>query len=278
MKKEEHRMKTTLFCKAVVFTILITLTLSAQIANVQAGDDISFGRITTEHGLPHNTVRAIVQDQQGFIWIGTRDGLARYDGIAFKVYKHDRDNPNSITDNHVRGIIVDPSGILWVGTENDGLNKFDPATEIFTPYRYDKDNPNSLSNPSIISLYQDKNGILWIGLKGHLNKFDPGTETFTHYIDDAALGNRRINTIRGDASGLLWLVLEKGLVRFNPKTGKFTPYFFDADGKANHIKMIYDNQQSNISGIDHDGTKLSQFNPDVERFFNINMPPTMRTG
>ncbi len=255
---------------SIFLLFMVMGVISTSITQAQGGDDISFGRITTEDGLPHNTVRTIVEDQQGFIWIGTRDGLARYDGVDFKVYKHDRDNPNSITDNHIRAIVVDPSGILWVGTENDGLNKFDPATETFTPYRHDKDAPNSLSHPNVFSLYQDQHGILWIGGRdGHLNKFDPTTETFTHYINSDLLGNSRIHTIRGDESGMLWLALDNGLVQFNPKTETFTPYFFD----ANHIKMVYDYQQSNISWIDPDGSKLNQFDSDVEQFVQYQYDP-----
>ena len=101
-------MKTMIVWKAVIFTILLTLVPLAHIPYAQGGDDIVFRRITTEHGLPHNEVRAIVQDQQEFMWIATREGLARYDGVDFKIFKHDPDNPNSISDHNLRAMVADP--------------------------------------------------------------------------------------------------------------------------------------------------------------------------
>ncbi len=191
-----------------------------------------FEHITTDDGLPNNTIRTILQDRQGFMWIGTWNGLARYDGRSFKVYKHDHENPTSITDSHAWAIVEEPSGGLWVGTAHDGLNRFDPATDTFTPYRHDPENPNSLGHSTIRVLLLAQSGALWIGLAQRgLDKFDPATQTFTHYPDaehSGILGTSHINALYEDASGLIWIgATNAGLVSLNPETEQFTSYQHD---------------------------------------------------
>lgn len=238
-----------------------------RIVQTRVHDNLLFGHLSAEDGLPHNTVRAVTQDRRGFIWIGTRDGLARYDGIDFKVFKHDRDNPDSITDNHIRAIVADPSGVLWVGTENDGFNRFDPETEKFTPYRHDPDDPKGLSKANVFSLYQDPKGTLWIGLNGgHLNKFDTATETFTHYIGTDVIGNSRIDEIYGDEAGMLWLITDVGLVQFDPRSETFTPHSSNNSEDKNPIQVVYQSPRSPLSKIAYNRHQLGQLDPDIGRF------------
>lgn len=247
---------------------------ASQTVRTPVQNRLLFGHISTEDGLPHNTVRAITQDRQGFIWIGTRDGLARYDGIDFKVFKHDRDNPDSITDNHIRAIVADPSGVLWVGTENDGFNRFDPETEKFTPYRHDPDDPKGLSKANVFGLYQDRKGMLWIGLNdGHLNRFDPTSETFTHYIGTDAIGNSRIYEIYGDEAGMLWLITDIGLVQFDPRTEIFTPHLLKGAGDKNPIQVVYKSPRSPLSKIAENRNKIGQLDPDIKGFFGTQYDP-----
>ncbi len=91
-------------------------------------EHLKFEHISIEQGLSQSTVFCILQDSKGFMWFGTEDGLDRYDGYSFKVYRHDPDNPNSINDNYVMSIYEDRSGFLWIGTLS-GLDRFDRKTE-----------------------------------------------------------------------------------------------------------------------------------------------------
>src|SRR3974377_1741368 len=146
--------------------------------------DLRFTHLTTNDGLSQSAVTAILQDRRGFMWFATRDGLNRYDGNTFVVYKNNPNDPGSLSSNFIQDLIEDDHSYLWTAT-NVGVNKFDPGTERFTRYLHDPNNPNSLGGVAVKSIAQDSRGYLWIGTEDSgLDKFDPATETFTHYRND----------------------------------------------------------------------------------------------
>ena len=110
--------------------LFLTVSLSSEKRSFR------FEHISVEHGLSQCAIECITQDASGFIWIGTQDGLNKYDGYNFKIHNHDPANPNSLSNNVVYSIYEDHTGILWVGTFQGGLNKFDPQTEKFTHFRF----------------------------------------------------------------------------------------------------------------------------------------------
>lgn len=140
-----------------------------------------FERISTIDGLSQNTVQAIHQDQRGYLWFGTQDGLNQYDGYAFKVYKNRPDDPQSLSDDNILCVTDGPGDKLWVGTRN-GLNLLDPATRTVSRFLVEDDN-NSLNHAVIISLYFDRRlNKLWIGTGGGgLNVLDCRNMEFTHH-------------------------------------------------------------------------------------------------
>ena len=105
--------------------------------------DLKFTHLTTNDGLSQSYVTAILQDRRGFMWFATRDGLNRYDGNTFVVYKHNPNDPGSLSSNFIQDLMEDDHGYLWIAT-NTGVNKFDPTTERFTRYLHDPNNPNSI--------------------------------------------------------------------------------------------------------------------------------------
>ena len=140
---------------------------------------IQFDRISIKDGLSQNTVTCIYQDSKGFMWFGTYDGLNRYDGKSFKVFKYDPDNNCSISHNSITAICEDQYGILWIGTSGGGLNSFDPKKEIFRRYKHELDNGNCLSNNVVRTIFKDKSGNLWIGTwGGGLDLFDRSKSCF----------------------------------------------------------------------------------------------------
>lgn len=167
-----------------------------------------FSHLTVEHGLSHTIANVMAQDPQGFIWIATVGGLNRFDGHEIKVFKHQPDTPNSLSNDFIETLIIDRAGILWIGTYN-GLNKFDPRSETFSHYQHQSDNPDSLGFNFVTSLYLDHAGLLWVGGPGELDQFDPHTETFVRYRhhpdDPATIGPGEIFSIREDQQGILWL-------------------------------------------------------------------------
>ncbi|MGI9544370.1 MAG: ligand-binding sensor domain-containing protein, partial [Cyclobacteriaceae bacterium] len=103
------------------------------------GEQISFQHLGPAHGLSQNSALCLLQDQQGFIWIGTEEGLNRYDGHNFKIYKTGLPGENFLSHSIIWSLHEDRSGILWVGTRGGGLNHFDRVRERFTWYRHDSE-------------------------------------------------------------------------------------------------------------------------------------------
>src|SRR5262249_39760605 len=116
-----------------------------------------FSHLTSDDGLAQNGIETILQDSQGFMWIGTSSGLSRYDGYHFKNYQHD-DTANSLSANWVRDLIEGQDGMIWIATETGGINKFDPRTETFTRYPFSFSDPNRISSDRPFRMIQARNG------------------------------------------------------------------------------------------------------------------------
>ncbi len=146
--------------------------------------DLRFRRLNVEDGLPHATVLMVLQDQQGFMWFATADGLARYDGYDFTVFRHDPADPNSLSNNNTFAIIQSQDGLIWVGTDPGGLNVYDPRTGKFSVYLHEENDPNSLANNSIWCLLEAQDGSIWAGTRGGLSRLDRSTGQLTNYVND----------------------------------------------------------------------------------------------
>ncbi len=188
-----------------------------------------FKHYTDVDGVPHPVIQDIFQDQRGFIWVATGDGLARFDGNAFKIYKRDPDNlDNSLSSNAIITLYETRDNLLWIGTRA-GIDRLDQQLETITHYHYDPANDNSLSHDVISrnGFYEDAMGNLWVGTWGGLNKLDVQTAVFTRYqhdpADPASLGNDVINTIYPAGNGL-WIGTANGLDYFDFTTEQFTHY------------------------------------------------------
>lgn len=211
---------------------------------------IRFERIGIEQGLSQNTVTVIFQDSQGFLWFGTQDGLNRYDGYFFTVYRPDVDNPNSISDRWVTALAEDSSGNLWVGTRQGGLNRFDPRLGQFTTYRRDPEQKSSLSDNRVTSLLYDSRGVLWVGSQGGLDRYDPSDGTFIHVTPSDGLTSNRITTLYEDINGVLWIGTPDGLNRYDPENGNIQVFKHSTDDDAtltnNRITAIMEDAGGNL--------------------------------
>src|SRR6202012_978680 len=141
-----------------------------------------FEHVGTAEGLSQINVACIMQDSRGFIWIGTRDGLNRYDGYKFTVYNHSFQDKNTISNNQIADFVEDKEGNIWIGTLA-GLNKYERKTGRFTRYLHDSHNANSLSSNAINKLALDSYGNVWVGTqKGGLDCYNIKQNAFKHYI------------------------------------------------------------------------------------------------
>ena len=182
---------------------------------------LRFDHLNIEEGLSQSSVNAILQDSRGFMWFGTEDGLNRYDGYTFKVYKPDPDSPNGISDRWITSIVEDEEGYLWIGTRQGGLNRFDPRHETFTHYLHSDSDPASLGDDHTNMLFIDSDRNLWVSAMSGLDLFDKAQNNFKHFLTAPAEqdknSNIRITAIFQDRSGEYWVgTAGGGLKNFDP--------------------------------------------------------------
>lgn len=207
--------------------IFLALMLAPRLALFpgEMGKAIRFEHLTIRDGLSQSTVFCVCRDSRGFIWIGTEDGLNRYDGFNFEVFRHDPEDPGSIGDSFINTIYEDSKGRLWIGARSKGLNLYDRRHNRFIHYRPDPKNPSSISIASVFSILEDSRGIFWVGGNdGGLNRFDPESGVFSHYRarpgQAGYLQDDAVAVIYEFPRGTLWLGAWDGrLHRFNPDTG-----------------------------------------------------------
>lgn len=214
---------------------VIWYLLAGVIFGFSQDDALKFERFTLEDGLPTAPATAPVQDANGFLWIGTWNGLYKYDGYTFQGFWHDPADPQSISHDWCVPFI-DRQGNFWVGTRL-GLDRFDPVQETFTHFLHDADDPYSISGGSVDNIRDDRHGRLWVGTGNGLNKFDPKTERFTRFYydpqDTASLSGNQVACILEDDSGGIWIGTGNpfapdalgGLNHFQEASGTFQRYF-----------------------------------------------------
>ncbi|MEM7549687.1 MAG: two-component regulator propeller domain-containing protein [Bacteroidota bacterium] len=192
--------------------------------------DFKFKRLISNKELSNRTITSILQDEQGFIWFGTLDGLIRYDGHSTKIFKKKFGDSNSLSDNAVRALIQDHEGIFWIGTQGGGLNRFDPETEQFTHYANDPDDDYTLSSDAVWAIHEDSKKRLWLGtFGGGLCYLDRDQELFFSYQNDldleTSISHNIVRSILEDESGTIWVGTEGGgLNSFNAESEEFKRY------------------------------------------------------
>ena len=179
--------------------------------------------LTTEDGLPQATVMTTLQDSQGFVWLGTEDGLVRFDGRELHRYARSRNESGSLPGNFVWQVVEDADTNLWLALNDSGLAKWDRRTDTFTSYRHDPNDSSSLASDRVRTVLIDARGWIWIGtLDAGVDRLDPTTgsiEHLRHDPDDAgSLASDRVNTLALDRAGDVWIGTDGGLNRWNRET------------------------------------------------------------
>jgi ligand-binding sensor domain-containing protein/serine phosphatase RsbU (regulator of sigma subunit) len=253
--------------------------LSGRNVNLWAQDkNIVFERFNTSHGLSNNIVISILQDSKGYLWIGTNDGLNKYDGYNFISYRNDPLDSTSISSNNIITLFEDRTGNLWIGTQ-DGLNLYDDESDSFENIVYNREPTGTQADQFLnaaISVVDDEEGNIWFStaLKG-LTKFDRRKNIFTHfYIDSTVIAN--INVIMDiikdktrEDKGLYLGTISAGLCYFDYTTQKIIQINPDdknsADLRKNQIRKLTQDNSGNI-WIANDGSGLFKFDTEAEEF------------
>lgn len=285
------RLQTLMICLAFCFLLAVCKSRQPVSAPVPAGNllasqdakitlggpppkgSLRFERLGIESGLSQSTVHAILQDKYGFLWIGTQDGLNRYDGYSFKVFRPDLEAPDSLSDRWITSLFEDSQGYLWIGTRQGGLNRYDPVTGKFTCYLHDSQDPLSLSNNFVTAILENEKGELWVGTNSGLNLLERQTGRFQRFFSDpdiaGTLSSNLITTLFEDSRGILWIGTEDGrLNRYNSATKAFRAYVQDpkrsAALKGNPITRIIEDHNGHLWIACYEG--LSRFDPAQSRF------------
>jgi ligand-binding sensor domain-containing protein/signal transduction histidine kinase len=223
--------------------------------------------------LSDNAVTAILEDQQGVLWVGTSSGglnrCTRSPGdepaVRCASYQHDPDDPDSLRSNEVKFIHEDRTGVLWIGTWGGGLERLDPQTATleaarFKHFQHDPENPQSLSHNIVLSIHEDEAGVLWLGTIRGLNRFDPQTDqgpgaSFTRYQPDLSdpysLNHPVIMALCGDRTGNLWLgTLAGGVNRVDLVPKPFVHYRNKPEDSnslaSNDVGAVYEDSTGEI--------------------------------
>jgi len=247
--------------------------LLAFVPKISAGQHLRFDRISLEQGLSQSTVFCMLQDSQGFMWFGTEDGLNKFDGYTFTVYKHVPDDPKSLSGSWIQALLEDDLGMLWIGT-NGGLSRYDRTLDQFTNYRHDPDDPSSLSDNVITALYEDREGVLWIGTGGGgLEKYNQENDRFIHYqhnpIDVNSLSSNAVTSIYEDKYGSLWIgTLDGGLNEFdrNDYWQRYVSNPSDSNSLSHNAITSISEDSSGMLWIGTDGGGLEVFDREKGKF------------
>ena len=249
--------------------LLCVQSLSAQHQNVR------FAHLTTNQGLSQNTVTCILQDRRGFMWFGTQDGLNKFDGYTYTLYRNDPQKATSLSHNYIHTLLEDKQGRLWIGTDEGGLSLFNPNTDTFTNYKHTPGVNNSLSHNKVMALVQDEQGYLWVGTDGGgLNRFNPEQQTFTHFThqpkNPTSLSHNRVSSICLDRAGSLWIgTAGGGLNQLDRLRGTFRHYQHDSTDKhslsQDKVNTCFVDARNRL-WVGTEGGGLNQFNAATATF------------
>jgi signal transduction histidine kinase/ligand-binding sensor domain-containing protein/CheY-like chemotaxis protein len=221
---------------------IILFLLTTTFAYPQTGH-LFFEHLGTAQGLSQSNVICSLQDSRGFMWFGTREGLNKYNGYNFTVYKNEIGDDRSLSNNLVSDLVEDSRGDLWIGTWGGGLDRYDRKTDQFTHFRHHADDRGSISSNLVLALLKDSKGMLWIGTEdGGLDRMD-STGHFIHYRnrpgDPNSLADNHVKHLYEDANHRIWVAtLNGGLNVLDQATGIFQHYEHN-DGRPGSIRNSY---------------------------------------
>ncbi|MFC3333638.1 two-component regulator propeller domain-containing protein [Flavobacterium palustre] len=268
--------------KTIIFWML--LLFISQLSHAQYSN-LKFENFDTNKGLSSSTSVEIFQDSDGFLWFGTIDGLNKYDGYEFEIYRPIINDIHSISNNRINAITQDGKGYLWVGTSN-GLNVFDKKSQKFYRIHLYKKKTEGLNLREEINslLFDKKKNLLWVGTKNGLLQLDlasvdaPDFSTlqYTRYIsnpkDIKSIDNNNVTNLIQDKKGTIWVGTGgNNLHRYNPKTNNFDriKIAFEANQYLNHLpKQILLDKEGHF-WIGNDLSHLFIFNPNKKAIKKI---------
>lgn len=218
----------------------------------------SFKKLSKNEGLSQASVFAIEEDVDGFLWFGTREGLNRYDGYSFKVFRSNSDG-SGIAGNDIRTLYSDPlNGDLWIGTL-EGLSVYDRSDNVFRSYKNETGNTRSLSSNGISAIIRDSDDQLWVASSSALHYFDPEGGVFVRMPDVEGKLGSNINTLYEDNQGVLWIGSKEGLFQVDKENRRFENASDIVDLPKKNVTTLQEDCHGNL-WIGHAASGLTQWN------------------
>jgi len=258
--------------------LLLYLVFIQLLANSQ--EDIKFTALTIKDGLSSNTVTSILKDHYGFMWFGTEDGLDKFDGTKFKIYRYKPNDPTSLQTNEILSLHEDNTGNLWVATSGGSLSFYDRKKDAFINFPAGE-TPGVIANNVIMDVCSDFQGKIWVAHYGGVNIVDPNTRIASAIPIANNLGTvlkGPANCLYQDRKHFMWIGTAAGLFRYNPITRSLTQFLHhDEDPlslSGNDIKTISEDKEGNIwvgtigglSVLKNGATDFTGFFPGEEHF------------
>lgn len=216
---------------ASVFLVFVCWGLFSGRLTGQDLRHIKFENISVRDGLSQNTPNCIFQDSRGLIWIGTEDGLNKYNGYEFEVFKPEVNDTASISMAKINCIEEDDDANLWIGTKGGGLNRYNRLMNSFQRFRADEKNPESLPGNQVTCILNRADGRIWVGTDKGLAILDRKTGRFSSLVlqpgRPLVLTGNAVTALLADHHGILWVGTENGLNRIDTSRSLITAYRHD---------------------------------------------------
>jgi len=220
---------------ALLFAVLLPISAHSH----------TFSAVGVGNGLNARVVSSLLIDRNGFLWVGSREGLFRYDGYEPMAFLPNPGNPDAISDSDIRCLYEDREGTLWAGTYSGGLNRFDAPSGRFVRYRHDSADPGSISDDSVLAIAEGPENRLWVATEGGLSQLDRSTGRFEHFghdvADPSSLPGTQVRSLHRGRSGQLWVgTVGGGVARWNPQTRTFARFdLAELTGGAAELNDIF---------------------------------------
>jgi len=232
-------------CFNTALILLLLFCFSHLIAQTPFNySNIKFERIYSENikiekGLSQNNVYSIIQDRIGFMWFGTWDGLNKFDGYNYKIWKSVLYNKSfGLSNETIYSLYEDKDGLIWIGTES-GLNMLNRKTGKIMQFKYNPSNKKNICNDTIRTITEDADGFIWIGTQNGLDKIDKTSGKIFHYYhsknNQNSISSNIIFNLFIDNQKTLWIATTKGLNKYNPISNNFVHYVHDIKNRNEGI-------------------------------------------
>ncbi|MEJ6000111.1 two-component regulator propeller domain-containing protein [Paucibacter soli] len=203
-----------------------------------------FQHLRQEQGLPNEIATSVAQDDDGFLWVGTLSGLARWDGYRFRVYKADAKQATALPDNFIQTLHADAAGRLWIGTSGAGLVRYERASNSFTTLPVGQ---AGLSHVSVNSIIDDGNGGLWVGTNGGLDHVDAASSAIQRQSGEAAgLSGLQVLSLLRSRDGSLWVGTDAGLFRREVRAPRFAAVPLPTGARQPRTLSLYEDSLGQV--------------------------------